>query len=82
VRRISSTPLEPVSVTGGVYAFAPRVRPLAADALKDGVVRMRNFLARLVDRSFVVTAVSVPRIMDLDRPSDLEAANAWLGEHE
>jgi len=82
VHRISSTPLEPVSVTGGVYAFAPRVRPLAADALKDGVVRMRNFLARLVDRSFVVTAVSVPRIMDLDRPSDLEAANAWLGEHE
>jgi len=81
VRRLSATPLEPVSVTGGVYAFAAGVRPLAAEAVADGVVRMRNFLARLVDRGLTVTAVSVPRIIDLDRPSDLEAANAWLGEH-
>jgi len=79
VRRLSPTPLEPVTVTGGVYAFAPLARALAAEAVAEGVARMRNFLARLVDRGFVVTAVSVPRIIDLDRPSDLEAANAWLG---
>lgn len=78
VRRLSAAPLEPVSVTGGAYAFAAGVRPLATEAVADGVARMRNFLARLVDRGHVVTAVSVPRIIDLDRPSDLEAANAWL----
>ncbi len=82
VRRLSATPLQPVAVTGGVYAFAPRVRALAAEAVAAGVVRMRNFLARLVDRGYVVTAVAVPRIIDLDRPSDLATANAWLSEHE
>jgi len=78
VRRLSDLPLEPRCVTGGVYAFAPRVRAVAREAADAGVSRMRNFLARLVEGGSVVAAVSVPRIIDLDRLSDLEAANAWL----
>jgi hypothetical protein len=71
--------MEPVSVTGGVYAFAPGVRALAREAVDAGVRRMRNFLTRIVDRGLVVVAVTAPRIIDLDRLADLEAANAWLG---
>jgi hypothetical protein len=29
-----------------------------------------------------VVAVEVPRIIDIDRPSDLETANAWLAARE
>lgn len=79
VRGLTHRPLEPASVTGGVYGFARRVRPLARKATAGGLSRMRNFLIQLVDHGGVVMAVSVPRIIDLDRLSDLEAANAWLG---
>jgi len=79
VRRLADRPMAPVSVTGGVYAFAPGVRALAREAVDAGVMRMRNFLARIVDRGLVVAAVPAPRIIDLDRLADLEAANAWLG---
>jgi NDP-sugar pyrophosphorylase family protein len=78
VRRLSDRPVEPPCVTGGVYAFAPGTRALAREAAEGGTSRMRNFLSRLVDRGLVVRAVSVARIIDLDRRSDLEAANAWL----
>ncbi|HXY70049.1 MAG TPA: NTP transferase domain-containing protein [Gemmatimonadales bacterium] len=79
VRRLGDRPTEPVLVTGGVYAFAPGVRALAREAVDAGVQRMRNFLARIVDRGVVVRTVEAPRIIDLDRLSDLAAANAWLG---
>lgn len=79
VRRLAGRPMEPVSVTGGVYAFAPGVRALAREAVDAGVERMRNFLTGIVDRGLVVDAVTAPRIIDLDRLADLEAANLWLG---
>lgn len=79
VTRLADRPLEPVSVTGGVYAFAPSLRAQAREAVDAGVVRMRNFLARIVDRGWRVATVTAPRIIDLDRLGDLEAANAWLG---
>jgi NDP-sugar pyrophosphorylase family protein len=78
VRRFSDRPLEPACVTGGVYAFAAGTRPLALEAVDAGTSRMRNFLSGLVERGLLVRAVPVERIIDLDRLSDLEAANAWL----
>lgn len=81
VRHLSGRPTEPPCVTGGVYAFAPGMRALAREAADAGVSRMRNFLSRLVDGGRVVNAIPVPRIIDLDRLSDLEAANAWLQHH-
>jgi NDP-sugar pyrophosphorylase family protein len=79
IQRVSDSAMEPRCVTGGVYAFAPGARALAREAADAGVSRMRHFIARLVDGGSVVAAVSVPRIIDLDRRRDLEAANAWLG---
>lgn len=65
-------------VTGGLYAFADDVRPLARRAVERGVVRMRGFLQSLIADGRRMVAIDVPRIVDVDRPADLDAANAWL----
>lgn len=65
-------------VTGGVYAFAPPTRPLAARAVEGGVVRMRGFLAWLIAQGRVVEAVDVPRIVDVDRATDVAIAEEAL----
>jgi NDP-sugar pyrophosphorylase family protein len=70
-------------VTGGVYALGPAVRPLAEEALRLGVSRMRGFLDWLVgQRQVRVATIDVPRIIDLDRAADLSLANAWLASPE
>jgi CTP:molybdopterin cytidylyltransferase MocA len=43
---------------------------------------MRGFLKAVVADRRRVVAVEVPRIIDIDRPSDLQHANAWLGARE
>jgi hypothetical protein len=75
---IGDAPVDPPCVTGGVYALAPRVRPLAARAVSRGMHRMRAFLADLVAGGLHVATVEVPRIIDLDRPADVAQAEAWL----
>ncbi len=57
-------------------------RRAAAEALGRGVQRMRGFLKALVDEGRRVAAVEVARIIDIDRPSDLQTANAWLAARE
>ncbi|HET7379915.1 MAG TPA: NTP transferase domain-containing protein [Gaiellales bacterium] len=70
-------------VTGGVYALGPAVRPLAGEALRLGVSRMRGFLDWLVrQRQVRVATIEVPRIIDLDRATDVSLANAWLAAPE
>lgn len=78
VHSLGAEPLDPPCVTGGVYAFRAGLGALASDAVRSGVHRMRAFLAELVRRGLTVQAVEVPRIIDLDRPSDLALADAWL----
>jgi glycosyltransferase A (GT-A) superfamily protein (DUF2064 family) len=43
---------------------------------------MRAFLKQAVAAGRRVAAVEVPRIIDIDRPSDLQLANAWLAARE
>lgn len=69
-------------VTGGVYALSPVARLAAAAELERGVHRMRGFLKSVVAAGRRVTAVEVARIIDIDRPSDLATANAWLTARE
>jgi len=47
-----------------------------------GVHKMRRFLAGVVADGGRVGVVEVPRIIDIDRPSDLQTANAWLTARE
>ena len=62
-------------------------RAAAAQALARGVYRMRGFLKALLAgeggrEGARVAAVDVARIIDIDRPRDLETANAWLTARE
>jgi NDP-sugar pyrophosphorylase family protein len=82
VAAISDAPLLPPCVTGGVYGLSPAARRTAADAVGRGVHKMRAFLKEAVAGGRRVAAVEVPRIIDIDRPSDLETANAWLATRE
>jgi len=82
VRSVSDDPLLPTLVTGGVYAFSPATRQAAAEAVGQGVQRMRGFLKWLVARGSRIGAITVPRIIDVDHESDLRLANAWLGSPE
>ncbi len=82
VGAVSDEPIEPRCVTGGVYGLSARARPAAADTLARGTHKMRGFLKALVSAGWRVAAVEVPRIIDIDRPSDLETANAWLAARE
>ena len=75
---IGGAPSQPPCVTGGVYAFSPRARILAAEALAEGHERMRAFLGQLVAVGARVEVQDVSRVIDLDHRRDLEAANQWL----
>lgn len=79
VRALSNDRLDPARVTGGVYGFSPAARQAAAEAVGQGVQRMRGFLKWLVARGSRVGTIAVPRIIDIDHQSDLRLANAWLG---
>jgi len=82
VKAVSDDPLAPPKVTGGVYGFSSRAREGAAEAVGQGVQRMRGFLTWLVARGSRVGTVAVPRIIDIDHQSDLRLANAWLASPE
>lgn len=68
---------DPLLVTGGVYGLSPEARRLATVAVAS-LHRMRAFLRLLVELRVPVATVEVPRIIDLDHKSDLEAAERWL----
>ncbi len=82
VRALGEEPLQPPCVTGGVYGLSAESRRAAADAIARGVHKMRGFLKAVVGEGGRVAAVEVPRIIDIDRPSDLQTANAWLAARE
>jgi NDP-sugar pyrophosphorylase family protein len=82
VRALSDEPVHPPCVTGGVYGLSAGMRRAAADAASGGGHRMRGFLKMVVADGRRVASVEVPRIIDIDRPSDLQHANAWLAARE
>ena len=82
VLTVSDDPIHPHCVTGGVYGLSAGVRRAAADAVGGGVHKMRRFLKAVVAEGGRLGTVEVPRIIDIDRPSDLQTANAWLAARE
>jgi CTP:molybdopterin cytidylyltransferase MocA len=65
-----------------VYGLSAGIRHAAADAVAGGGHKMRGFLRVVVADGRRVASVEVPRIIDIDRPSDLQHANAWLATRE
>jgi NDP-sugar pyrophosphorylase family protein len=71
--------VEPAVVTGGVYWFSPAARTAAGAAVDAGVMRLRGYLARLIETQHRVRAVEVRRIVDVDTSADLALAVALVG---
>jgi NDP-sugar pyrophosphorylase family protein len=70
VTRIGGPPGD--AVTAGIYAVAPGVKDLRAPATLGS---LREFLSWLCVSGHAMSAVSIPRVIDVDRPQDL-----WLAE--
>jgi len=91
VRRRSGarrTPLEVTAIgtkaagapwsTAGYYAVRPSILREAAAARSDKLTALRTFLERLLARGYRVAAVPVAAGVDVDRPADVDAAEALL----
>jgi len=60
-------------VTAGLYVVSERVRSLTPP---EALGRLRDFLGWICARGEPVAAVSIPKVIDVDRPSDLALAEA------
>jgi NDP-sugar pyrophosphorylase family protein len=67
-----------VFATAGYYAVRSTILSEADLARADGLAALRSFLGRLVDRGYGVVAVPVAPAIDVDRPADVAAAEAFL----
>jgi NDP-sugar pyrophosphorylase family protein len=67
-----------VFATAGYYAVRATVLREAALARSDGLAALRVFFGRLVERGYVVAAVPVAPAIDVDRPGDVAAAEAFV----
>ena len=67
-----------VFATAGYYAVRPTIVREADQARADGLPALRSLLGRLVERGYAVAAVPVAPAIDVDRPADVAAAEAFL----
>lgn len=58
-------------VTGGVYWFGAGVARHAVEARASGIVRLRDFLAHLVEAGLEMRAHDLGRVVDVDTAADL-----------
>ena len=65
-------------VTAGVYAVRASILREADAARRDGVDALRAFLGRLLDRGYHLAGIPIAQSIDVDRPSDIETAEAFL----
>jgi NDP-sugar pyrophosphorylase family protein len=67
------------AVTAGIYAVAPQVRRLEPPS---GVGRLREFLSWLCREGHDMRIVSIPKVIDVDRPEDVRLAEEMAREAE
>jgi NDP-sugar pyrophosphorylase family protein len=64
--------------TAGIYAVRPIILREAEAARRDGLEALRNFLQRLLERGYEIAGIPISESIDVDRPADLAAAEAFL----
>jgi NDP-sugar pyrophosphorylase family protein len=65
-------------ITAGLYVFSPRIFAEIGAARRAGFTALREFLARLCDRAYRLYAAPLPTTVDVDRPQDVAAAEAFV----
>jgi NDP-sugar pyrophosphorylase family protein len=64
--------------TAGLYAVRSSVLREAEAARRDGIDALRSFLGRLLDRGYALSGIPIAEAIDVDRPADIRAAEAFL----
>ncbi len=64
--------------TAGVYAIRPIILREAQAARRDGIDALRAFLGRLLERRYHLAGIPIAQSIDVDRPADIETAEAFL----
>jgi NDP-sugar pyrophosphorylase family protein len=64
------------TVTAGLYLLSERARSLSPP---ENLPRLRDFLAWLCASGEPIAAISIAKVVDVDRPEDLEMARALAG---
>jgi hypothetical protein len=67
-----------VWATAGYYSVRPSVLREATAARRDQLSALRAFFGRLLDRGYRLSGVPVACAIDVDRPRDVRAAEAFL----
>jgi hypothetical protein len=67
-----------VWATAGYYSVRPSVLREATAARRDRLPALRTFFVRLLDRGYRLSGVPVACAIDVDRPHDVKAAEAFL----
>lgn len=64
--------------TAGIYHIDPVVLRESEAAERDGLMSLRNFLRRLLERGYEISAVPIGNSVDVDRWADIVAAEKLL----
>ena len=64
--------------TAGIYMVRPVILHEAEAAERDGLMSLRSFLGRLLERGYKISAVSIGKSVDVDRSADIIAAEKLL----
>jgi len=75
---IGLQPGDDVWATAGYYSVRPSVLREATAARRDRLPALRTFFGRLLDRGYRLSGVPVACAIDVDRPHDVKAAEAFL----
>ena len=65
-------------VSGGIYGLTPVALDLLAEAMQEGLFRMRNYQRRLVASGLRLQAHPFTKIIDIDHASDIEKAALFV----
>jgi putative hydrolase of the HAD superfamily len=66
--------------TAGLYCVRPTILREAEAARREELASLRQFLGRLLERHHVISAIRVANSVDVDRPSDIIAAEQLLSQ--
>ncbi len=65
-------------ITAGIYYFTARIWPELERAEAQGLSRLRGFLGHLLATGYRLHGYPLPKTVDVDRPEDVEAAEAYV----
>lgn len=68
-------------VTSGMYFLSPAAMNLALLCVDQGMEKMRNFLAAMLEAKLPIKSFVVSKTIDVDHPSDLLKAEEFLQGH-